>query len=69
MKKFFFHTNPTESFYEAVPMGTAFFVQDDRIRWDLQDERATPQGECPVDIQAREPQSGWDGRLLVRKSY
>jgi len=25
---------------------------------DLQDERANPHGECPMDIQAREPQSG-----------
>ena len=50
-------------------MGTAFFVQDDRIRWDLQDERATPQGECSGNIQAREPQSGWDGRFPIEKSY
>ena len=37
---------------------------------DLQDERANPQGECPVDIQASEPRSGWDGnRILQNPQY
>ena len=37
------------------------FLLSDLLLTFLQDERASPQGESPVDFQASEPHSGWDG--------
>ena len=53
----------------------SFFLEN-RIYVDImsvfkeknKDDRANPQGECPVDIQANEPQSGWDAQRQPKLS-